>query len=140
MKNLTIFLFVLTLCLFGHVSSAGIKIMNELKMNKTLLMKCYSKNDVLGPKKIPNGGSYTNYFKRNIFGRTRFMCTLLQGPKFKLTQKFRAFKVKGLWEWRAREDGIYLRRKSHGKTFDDSTKNLHKELHKEFDWITKKVS
>ncbi|XP_020882046.1 S-protein homolog 23 [Arabidopsis lyrata subsp. lyrata] len=62
MKNLSIFLFVCSLCLLGHVSSAGIRIGNELKNKKLLWMRCYSKDDVIGPKIIPIGGHSFNYF------------------------------------------------------------------------------
>lgn len=130
MKSLTIFLFVISLCMLGHVSGAGIRIVNELKSKKTLWMRCYSKDDVLGPVVIPNGGHFTDYFVHNMFGTTRFMCTLKQGPGFKHIQSFRAFKNSGLWDWRAREDGIYLRR-IHEKRFDDGADNLHKEK----DWV-----
>ncbi|XP_019098409.1 PREDICTED: pumilio homolog 15-like [Camelina sativa] len=87
MKNLTIFLLVFSLCMFGHVSGAGIRIVNELKNKKSLWMRCYSKDDVLGPTIIPNGGHFTDYFFHNLFGTTRFMCTLKQGPGFKHSQK-----------------------------------------------------
>ncbi|KAG7632697.1 Plant self-incompatibility S1 [Arabidopsis suecica] len=126
MKYFTIFLIFFSLCMFGHVSGAGIRIVNELKNKKTLWMRCYSKNDVLGPTIIPNGGQFTDYFFHNLFGTTRFMCTLKQGPGFSHSQSFRAFKNFGLWDWRAREDGIYLRRIYKTK-FDDGTDNLHKE-------------
>lgn len=54
------------------------------------------------------------------------MCTLKQGPGFSHNVSFRAFKNSGLWDWRARKDGIYLRRIYETK-FDDGADNLHKE-------------
>ncbi|EFH53254.1 hypothetical protein ARALYDRAFT_484464, partial [Arabidopsis lyrata subsp. lyrata] len=108
-------LFVCSLCLLGHVSSAGIRIGNELKNKKLLWMRCYSKDDVIGPKIIPIGGHSFNYFGTNFWSTTRFMCTLRQGPNYRHHQNFTAFKLYsasddgGVWDWRAREDGIYLK-------------------------------
>ncbi|XP_010445801.1 PREDICTED: pumilio homolog 15 [Camelina sativa] len=130
MKILTIFLLVFSLCMFGHVSSAGIRIVNELKNKKSFWMRCYSKNDVLGPIIILNGGHFTDYFFHNLFGTMHFMCILKQGPEFKHNQSFRAFKKSRLWEWRAIQDGIYLRR-IYKARFDVSIENIHKE----HDWI-----
>ncbi|XP_010446099.1 PREDICTED: pumilio homolog 15-like [Camelina sativa] len=129
MKNLTIYFFLFCLCMLGHVSGSGIRIMNELKNKKTIWMRCSSKEDVLGPTVIPSGGEFVNNFNRNIFGRTRFMCTIKQGPTFKRILNFRAFKEGGKWDWRVREDGIYLKR-TVGR-FTNSTEDLHKDL----DWI-----
>ncbi|KAL9286069.1 putative plant self-incompatibility S1, armadillo-like helical, pumilio domain-containing protein [Arabidopsis thaliana] len=116
MKNLSICMFVFSLCMFGHVSGAGIRIANELKFKKNLWMRCYSKDDVLGLHIIPIGGHFLDYFGTNFWGTTRFMCTLRQGPNYRHYQSFTAFKLfsmedhGGLWDWRAREDGIYLKK------------------------------
>ncbi|EOA15782.1 hypothetical protein CARUB_v10007079mg [Capsella rubella] len=118
--------------LHHHVSGAGIRIANQLKSNKLLWMRCYSKNDVIGPKIIPIGQNYTFYFGVNVFQTTRFMCTLKQGPNYRHYQNFTAFKVLdtgGMWDWRAREDGIYLE-----KEFGSFAQNPV-NMHKEFDWI-----
>ncbi|XP_010425526.1 PREDICTED: pumilio homolog 15-like [Camelina sativa] len=135
MKNFSVFLFVLSLCVFNHVSGAGVRIANELKFNKNLWMRCYSKDDVTGPKIIPMGQDYSFYFGINFFRTTRFMCTLKQGPNYEHYQSFTAFKVfsnldtGGLWDWRAKEDGVYLV-KEH-EYFVQNPVNLHKE----YDWI-----
>ncbi|EOA18981.1 hypothetical protein CARUB_v10007626mg [Capsella rubella] len=117
------------------VSGAGIRIANQLKSKKLLWMRCYSKDDVIGPKIISMGQNYTFYFGVNFFHTTRYMCTLKQGPNYKHYQKFTAFKVfsnldtGGLWDWSAREDGIYLE-KEEGSFVQNP---VYK--HKEFDWI-----
>nr|P0DN94.1 RecName: Full=S-protein homolog 17; Flags: Precursor [Arabidopsis thaliana] len=135
MKNLSIFMFVFSLCMFGHVSRARIRIANELKFKKNLWMRCYSKDDVLGPHIIPIGGHFLDYFGTNFWGTTRFMCTLRQGPNYIHYQSFTAFKLfsmedhGGLWDWRAREDGIYL--KKEGNKFIKNPVNMHKV----YDWI-----
>ncbi|EFH51635.1 hypothetical protein ARALYDRAFT_904963 [Arabidopsis lyrata subsp. lyrata] len=111
MNFFSVFLFVFSLCILGHVSGAGIRISNELKFKKLLWIRCYSKDDVLGPKTIPIGPNYRHY------------------------QNFTAFKLfgvkdqGGLWDWRAREDGIYLKKEggSHIKNPVD--------MHKEYVWI-----
>ncbi|AEE77225.1 Plant self-incompatibility protein S1 family [Arabidopsis thaliana] len=90
MQNLSILL-VCSFCILGHVSSAGIRIGNELKNKKLLWMRCYSKDDVIGPLIIPIGGHRFNYFA------------------FKL---YSASDDGGVWDWRAREDGIYLKIKA----------------------------
>ncbi|XP_019089048.1 PREDICTED: pumilio homolog 15-like [Camelina sativa] len=129
MKNFTIFLFFFGCCMLDHVSGAGIRIVNELKNKKTVWMRCFSKEDVLGPTLIPNGGEFVNHFAPNYFGRTRFMCTIKQRSRFKHVLNFRAFKGKNYWDWKVREDGLYLRRSRLEIT--NNTTNLHKEL----DWI-----
>ncbi|EOA25978.1 hypothetical protein CARUB_v10019367mg [Capsella rubella] len=135
MKNFSVFLFVFGLCMLGHVSGAGIRIANELKFKKLLWMRCYSKDDVLGPRIIPIGQHFTDYFSTNFLGTTRFMCTLRQGPNYRHYQNFTAFKLfshtdhGGLWDWRAREDGIYL--KKEGGLHIRNPVNMHKA----YDWI-----
>ncbi|KAL9292858.1 S-protein 23 [Arabidopsis thaliana] len=134
MQNLSILL-VCSFCILGHVSSAGIRIGNELKNKKLLWMRCYSKDDVIGPLIIPIGGHRFNYFGTNIFATTRFMCTLRQGPNYRHHQNFTAFKLYsasddgGVWDWRAREDGIYLKIKA------ERGVNRPVFMHKKYDWI-----
>lgn len=135
MKTLSIFLFVFSIYMLGHVSGAKIRIANELKFKKLLSMACFSKNDVIGPKIIPMGQNYVIKFGANIWGTTRFMCKLRQGPNYKHYQNFTAFKQYsgldggGLWDWRAREDGIYLMKEGSQKSAS---------LHKVYDWLTYK--
>lgn len=135
MKNLSIFIFVFSLCMLGHVSGAGLRIANELKFKKLLWMRCYSKDDVLGPRIIPIGGHFEDTFGVNFWGTTRFMCTLRQGPNYRHYQNFTAFKLfshtdhGGMWDWRAREDGIYLK-KVGGKHIWKPV-----NMHKVYDWI-----
>ncbi|XP_010501346.1 PREDICTED: pumilio homolog 15-like [Camelina sativa] len=137
MKNFLVFLFVLTLCLLNHISGGGVRIANELKFNKSLWMRCYSKDDVIGPKIIPIGQPYVYYFTINFFATTRFMCTLKQGPNYKHYQNFTAFKVisykknGGLWDWRAREDGVYLEKQDKDGSFVQDSVNPQKV----YDWI-----
>nr|F2Q9V5.1 RecName: Full=S-protein homolog 16; Flags: Precursor [Arabidopsis thaliana]CBL43000.1 S Protein Homologue 16 [Arabidopsis thaliana] len=136
MKNLLVFIFVFSLCMFDHVSGAGIRIGNELKFQKLLWMRCYSKDDVLGPKIIPIGGHFVTYFSVNIWRTTRFMCTLKQGPNYRHYQNFTAFKLFGMedhgdvWDWRARENEIYLKKKEGGKFIKNPV-----NMHKVYDWI-----
>ncbi|XP_010502774.1 PREDICTED: pumilio homolog 15-like [Camelina sativa] len=132
MKILSIFLFVFSIYMLGHVSGAKIRIVNELRFKKLLWMRCYSKNDVIGPNILPIGQDSITSFTPNIWGRTRFMCTLKQGPNYRHYQNFTAFKQYsgldggGLWDWRAREDGIYLKKEGSQKSTD---------MHKVYDWI-----
>ncbi|KAG7632812.1 Plant self-incompatibility S1 [Arabidopsis suecica] len=133
MKILSVFLFVFSIYIFGHVSGTGIRIVNELKSHKNLWMRCYSKNDVIGPKIIPVGYDYVNSFRANIWGTTRFMCTLKQGPNYRHYQNFTAFKQYTAydngadWDWRVREDGIYLKKEGGLKKSVD--------MNKVYDWI-----
>ncbi|CAA0383865.1 putative plant self-incompatibility S1 [Arabidopsis thaliana] len=135
MKQLLVFLFVFSICMLDHVSGGGIRISNELKNKKLLWMRCYSKDDVLGPKIIPIGQHYENLFDINFWHTTRFMCTLRQGPNFRHYQNFTAFKLfamadeGGLWDWRARENGIYLKKEAGEKVLNPVW------MHKEYDWI-----
>ncbi|CAN8275901.1 unnamed protein product [Cochlearia groenlandica] len=133
MRNFSIFLFVFSLCILGYVIGAGIKITNDLKSNKLLWMRCYSKDDVLGPKTLRIGEHYLACFEPNFWGTTRFMCTLRQGPNYKHHQNFTAFKLFTfelfsmmddgcVWDWRARENGIYLEKNN-------------EKLHKVYDWM-----
>ncbi|KAL9300589.1 putative plant self-incompatibility S1 [Arabidopsis thaliana] len=119
MKNFSIFLFVFSLCMFDHVSSSGFKITNELKSNKLLRIGCYSKDDIFGPKTIPIGQHVEINFTINFWHTTRFMSYKVSG-----------FMVEeGIWDWRAREDGIYLD-KENGKHIGKSI-----NLHKMYDWL-----
>nr|VDD38551.1 unnamed protein product [Brassica oleracea] len=116
MKNLSIFLCVVSFCMISHVYGS-IRISNELKFKK---------------KTLPR---YEKYFNTNIFGTTRFMCTLRQGPNYRRTQSFTAFKQVSprdngaLWDWRARENGIYL------KVWAGKHEQGSAYMHKAFDWI-----
>ncbi|CAL9248365.1 unnamed protein product [Arabidopsis halleri] len=133
MKNLSVFLFVFSIYILGHVSGTGITITNELQFKKLLWMRCYSKDDVIGPKVLSIGQQYENSFRANIWGTTRFMCTLKQGPNYKHYQNFTAFKQytgydNGAdWDWRVREDGIYLKKEGGIRKSVD--------MHKVYDWI-----
>ncbi|KAG7567643.1 Plant self-incompatibility S1 [Arabidopsis thaliana x Arabidopsis arenosa] len=135
MKNFSVFLFVFSLCMLGHVSGSGIRIANELKFKKLLWIRCYSKDDVFGPKTIPIGQHVEISFRINLWATTRFMCTLRQGPNYRHYQKFTAFKLfgvtdhGGLWDWRAREDGIYLNKEG-GRHIRNPV-----NMHKMYDWI-----
>ncbi|XP_020883534.1 S-protein homolog 16 [Arabidopsis lyrata subsp. lyrata] len=106
MKNFSVFLFVFSLCMLDHVSGSGIWIANELKFKKILWIRCYSKDDKFGPQEIPIG-----------------------------QHEFTAFKLSGfmdhgsLWDWRAREDGIYLNK---GDQHISNPVNLQKV----YDWKT----
>ncbi|CAN8275905.1 unnamed protein product [Cochlearia groenlandica] len=92
-------------------------------------MSCFSSEDVLGPATLPIGKHYLNEFDINFFRTTRFKCSLKQGPNYKHYQHFTAFKLYSmmddgcLWDWRAREDGIYLEKQN-------------EKLHKVYDWMT----
>ena len=121
--------------MLDHVFGSGIRITNELKFNKLLRIGCYSKDDKFGPKTIPIGKHVEINFMINFWRTTRFMCHLEQGPNYKHYQKFTAFKLSGfmdeggIWDWRAREDGIYLDKES-GKHIGKSI-----NLHKMYDWL-----
>ncbi|CAF1699072.1 unnamed protein product, partial [Brassica napus] len=118
-----IFLFLFSLCIIVHVHGHGVKISNELKFQKDLNMSCFSADDRIKERTLKPGTHWEFNFGLNVVGNTRYMCTLKQGPGFKHHQSFRAFKRRGLWDWRAREDGIYLTRKK------------SEQPHKEYDWL-----
>ncbi|EOA12096.1 hypothetical protein CARUB_v10016516mg [Capsella rubella] len=133
MKSLLVFLFVFSIYMLGYVSGrAEVRITNELKFQKRLWMKCYSKDNVIGPTIIPIGQYSKICFLANLWGTSRYMCTLKQGPNYKHYQNFTAFKqfywfdYGGTWYWGAREDGIYLKREGGEKPID---------LYKAYDWI-----
>ncbi|EOA25786.1 hypothetical protein CARUB_v10019153mg [Capsella rubella] len=136
MKNLSVFIFVFSIYMLGHVSGGMFRIGNELKSKKLLWVRCYSKDDVIGPNIIPIGEDCKVGFMANFWGTTRFMCTLKQGPHYKHYQNFTAFRQfnwfdeGNLWDWRAREDGIYLNREGIFK---------HGKMHKVYDWLTSDV-
>ncbi|ESQ32799.1 hypothetical protein EUTSA_v10005287mg [Eutrema salsugineum] len=112
MKTLSIFLFVLSICMICHVN-----------------------DNRIGPKILEPGQSSNTNFKTNIWGTTRFMCTLHQGPNYRHHQSFTAFKQEGPvdtgseWDWRARENGIYL------KVWDGKSAKSKVDMHKKYDWI-----
>ncbi|CAN7079705.1 unnamed protein product [Brassica oleracea var. botrytis] len=134
MKNLSIFLCVVSFCMISHVYGS-IRISNELKFKKKLSISCYSKDNRMKTEMIEPGARYEKYFNTNIFGTTRFMCTLRQGPNYRHTQSFTAFKQVSpsdngaLWDWRARENGIYL------KVWAGKHEQGRAYMHKAFDWI-----
>ncbi|CAA7032596.1 unnamed protein product [Microthlaspi erraticum] len=136
MKNLSIILLVLSLSMIvGHVHGAGVRIANELRFKKLLKMECHSKDDKIGPKILKPGEHFRFLFGADFFGRTRFNCRLSQGPNFRHHQSFVAFKqhvhtdLGGVWDWRAREDGIYFKKEG----------GLHIKkptlMRKEYSWI-----
>ncbi|CAN7079707.1 unnamed protein product [Brassica oleracea var. botrytis] len=118
MKNLSIFLCVVSFCMISHVYGS-IRISNELNSRKNLSIS----------------SRYEKYFNTNIFGTTRFMCTLRQGPNYRHTQSFTAFKQVSprdngaLWDWRARENYILHLQKRY------LFKRGGAYMHKAFDWI-----
>ena len=134
MKNLSIFLCVVSFCMISHVYGS-IRISNELKFKKKLSISCYSKDNRMKTEMIEPGARYEKYFNTNIFGTTRFMCTLRQGPNYRHTQSFTAFKQVSpsdngaLWDWRARENGIYL------KVWAGEHEQGGAYMHKVHDWI-----
>ncbi|KAG2261430.1 hypothetical protein Bca52824_068509 [Brassica carinata] len=133
MKNPSIFLCVV-FCMIIHVYG-DIKIANELKFKKKLWISCFSGDDRMEPVIKEPGEHHHIYFHTNIWGSTRFMCTLRQGPNYRHTQSFTAFKQVSpsdrgaLWDWRARENGIYL------KVWAGEHEQGGASMHKVFDWI-----
>ncbi|CAF2004632.1 S-protein homolog 17-like [Brassica napus] len=133
MNNLSIFLCVV-FCMISHVYG-DIRIANELKFNKYLWISCFSGDDRMEPVIKKPGEHHRIYFRTNFWGTTRFMCTLRQGPNYRHSQSFTAFKQVSpsdrgtLWDWRARENGIYL------KVWEDEFSQGETNMHKAFDWI-----
>ncbi|KAF3485885.1 hypothetical protein F2Q69_00055854 [Brassica cretica] len=107
MKNLSIFLCVVSFCMISHVYGS-IRISNELKFKKKLSVSCYSKDNRMKTEIIEPGARYEN---------------------------FTAFKQVSprdngaLWDWRARENGIYL------KVWAGKHEQGSAYMHKAFDWI-----
>ncbi|ESQ32800.1 hypothetical protein EUTSA_v10005109mg [Eutrema salsugineum] len=136
MKTLSIFLFVLSICMISHVYGAGFKISNELKFKKKLWFTCYSGDNRIAPRILEPGESWDTTFNTNIWGTTRFMCTLKQGPNYRHHQSFTAFKQfsasdsGGTWDWRARENGIYLKVWDGGKHARGEI-----NMHRKYGWI-----
>ncbi|CAH2045303.1 unnamed protein product [Thlaspi arvense] len=135
MKNISVFLIVLGLCMISHVYGGGFRIGNELKNKKKLWVSCYSGDDRISPRVVEPGQHWQRNFATNVFGGTQFMCTLRQGPNYRHHKKFTAFKQQsasdngGLWDWRARENGIYL------KVWGGKHARGEVNMHKAFDWI-----
>ncbi|CAN8253523.1 unnamed protein product [Cochlearia groenlandica] len=104
--------------MIGHVLSGGIRIANEFKDKRDLWMSCYEEpyNTVISPRIIKPGGHFSHVFQTLPWGTTRYTCVLRHGPRLKHYQSFKAFRcfdVKdtgGNWDWRARENGIYLKK------------------------------
>ncbi|ESQ56042.1 hypothetical protein EUTSA_v10026775mg [Eutrema salsugineum] len=115
MKTLSIFLFVLSICMISHVYGqsvgAGFNISNELQNKKKLWFSCYSGDDRITPGTLEPGASWGRNFKTNIWGNTRFMY------------------VGSRWDWRARENGIYL------KVWGGKDSRSKVNMHKKYDWI-----
>ncbi|KAJ4901065.1 Plant self-incompatibility protein S1 family [Raphanus sativus] len=133
MNNLSIFICVV-FCMISHVYG-DIRIANELKFNKNLWISCFSGDDRMEPVVKKPGEQYRISFSTNYWGTTQFMCTLRQGPNYRHSQSFTAFKQVSpsdwgaLWDWRAREDGIYL------EVWEDHNSQGGTNMHKAFDWI-----
>ncbi|KAL0719995.1 hypothetical protein Bca4012_069319 [Brassica carinata] len=135
MKNLSTFLCVVViLCMISHVY-CSFWIANELKLKKKLWISCFSGDDRMAPVIKNPGEVYRRNFHTNLWGTTQFMCTLRQGPNYRHTQNFTAFKQQSpsdlgaLWDWRARENGIYL------KVLGGPHRQGAVNMHKAFDWI-----
>ncbi|ESQ55873.1 hypothetical protein EUTSA_v10026927mg [Eutrema salsugineum] len=104
MKTLSIFLFVLNICMISHVYGQSV-------------------DDRIAPGTLEPGASWGRNFKTNIWGNTRFMCTLKQGPNYRHHQSFTAFKQE------TRENGIYL------KVWGGKDSRSKVNMHKKYDWI-----
>ncbi|CAG7872710.1 unnamed protein product, partial [Brassica rapa] len=85
MNNLSIFLCVV-FCMISHVYG-DIRIANELKFNKYLWISCFSGDDRMEPDLI-------NYRHSRSFTAFKQVSPSDRGA---------------LWDWRAREKGIYLK-------------------------------
>ncbi|EOA25205.1 hypothetical protein CARUB_v10018518mg, partial [Capsella rubella] len=92
---------------------------SEFKFQKRLWMKCYSKDNVIGPTIIPIGQYSKIRFLANLWGTSRYMY-------FTAFKQLYWFDYGGTWYWGAREDGIYLKREGGEKPVD---------LYKAYDWI-----
>ncbi|ESQ55862.1 hypothetical protein EUTSA_v10026776mg [Eutrema salsugineum] len=127
MKTLSIFLFVLNICMISHVYGqlvgAGFNISNELQNKKKLWFSCYSGDDRIAPGTLEPGASWGRNFKTNIWENTWFMCTLKQGPNYRHHQSFTAFKQE------TRENDIYL------KVWGGKDSRSKVNMHKKYDWI-----
>ncbi|ESQ32798.1 hypothetical protein EUTSA_v10005543mg [Eutrema salsugineum] len=117
MKTFSIFLFGLSICMISHVYGAGFKISNELQFKKKLWFSCYSGNNRIKPQILEPGGSWE------------------PKPNYRHHQSFTAFKQEGPadtgsgWDWRARENGIYL------KVWGGKDSKSEVNMHKKYDWI-----
>ncbi|KAG2262529.1 hypothetical protein Bca52824_069608 [Brassica carinata] len=117
MNNLFKVLILLGLCIglsngFDMLGGSKVTLSNQLEHNKLLKVRC--DNDE-GEQLVKIGDEYEFTFGDNIFGTTRYSCTMDQGPNnFKHHQEFVAYDAS--WskaldvrcEWIAREDGIYF--------------------------------
>ncbi|KAL1201466.1 putative S-protein1 [Cardamine amara subsp. amara] len=112
MKNLFMFLILLSLCIGNTIGISTLLVKNELH-NKVLGVRCRSKDDHLGDHILQVGQMTKNNFDDNIWRRTLFWCNMWKGPDFKIHISFDAYK--SMWKadygptylWIAREDGIY---------------------------------
>ncbi|KAF8118859.1 hypothetical protein N665_0002s0165 [Sinapis alba] len=122
MKNLFIFLIILSVCI-DHTIGKEIKLVlvNELRNNKVLAIRCKSKNDNLGDHDLRVGQSKDFSFNDNVWKTTLFWCNMWQAPSYRVHQRFDAYKsqwkryLDPTYYWIAREDGIYFREEPYGK-------------------------
>ncbi|AEE77228.1 S-protein 21 [Arabidopsis thaliana] len=123
MKNLSIFLFVVGLCMISDVygKKSTITVKNELNpKNKNILkVHCKSKNNDIGVKYLKIGEVMSFSFKTNFWGTTEFWCNLYKGPDYKRYRGITAYQAIGLfakdgssYNWLARDDGIYFHKDS----------------------------
>ncbi|KAL9809282.1 putative plant self-incompatibility S1 [Arabidopsis thaliana] len=112
MKNLFIFVILLSVCIRNTFGISTLLVKNELN-NKVLGVRCRSKDDNLGDHILRVGQMTKNNFDDNVWRRTLFWCNLWKGPDFKLHVAFDAYRsqwkadIGPTYLWIAREDGIY---------------------------------
>ncbi|XP_010459905.1 PREDICTED: pumilio homolog 15-like [Camelina sativa] len=121
MKHLLVFLIVYGQCTIGNVFALSNKlnIWNDLDPNHkhtTLFVHCKSGSIDKGPQYVPYGKLYQFPIKETWLRNTLFWCTFRHGPNYKFEQKFDVYKSRAqkvpqgsIYEWTAKEDGIYFR-------------------------------
>lgn len=128
MNNLIFFLILFTLCMGNTLGTTYLVLKNELN-DKTLAVRCKSKDNNLGDHYLRVGQSFRFSFSDNFYKTTLFWCNMWKGPDYKIHQVFDAYRskwktqVEPTYIWVAREDGVYFREQPYGKL-----------LEKRYDW------
>ncbi|KAF8111082.1 hypothetical protein N665_0076s0084 [Sinapis alba] len=137
MKNISIFLFVFTLCMIDNVygdnllkgQKTTLYFRNGLSYKKWLKVHCKSGNNDMGTHYLKPGGiDYQFSVYDNVFGGTLIWCTLSKGPDYKVSSTFDAYKQNNgkphgiAYNYIAKDDGIY------------HSNLVEFKLHKKFNW------
>ncbi|CAI0598836.1 unnamed protein product [Linum tenue] len=93
-----------------------VNVSNQLSRGRKITVRCESKDDDLGSRRLVNGDVYSWSFSRNIFGTTLFWCDVATA-RSKKHLSFNAYdesqRKKGMPKlheltWEIKDDGLYF--------------------------------